>query len=126
MFSKGIARLWDSVYGEFITSIGNVPAHKHIRVCASGKGNSVVRRGAQSPRASYVWKVAGLSNSSGGATMLSHQRENAEAISHQTQPYETSASPMVGVLLVSELVLLLADRPQLRGSVYPKETEVQE
>jgi hypothetical protein len=46
-------------------------------------------------------------------------------MSHQTQPYENSASPMVGVLLASDLVLLLADRPQSGGLLYPKETEVQ-
>ena len=42
---KGIAWLWDSVYGAVIASIGNVSADKHIRMYASEKGKSVVRRG---------------------------------------------------------------------------------
>jgi hypothetical protein len=32
---------------------------------------------------------------------------------------------MVGVLLASELIPLLADRPKLEGTIYLKETEVQ-
>jgi hypothetical protein len=52
---------------------------------------------------------------SSGATRLRSQREGAEVISNQTQPYESGASHMVGVLLASELIPLLADRPQLRG-----------
>ena len=35
------------MYGAFIASIGNVPAAKRIRVCASEKGKPVVRRGAK-------------------------------------------------------------------------------
>ena len=42
---KGIAWLWDSVYGAGIASIGNVSADEHIRMYASEKGKSVVRRG---------------------------------------------------------------------------------
>jgi hypothetical protein len=57
--------------------------------------------------------------------MLHPHREGDKAISHQTQAYETSASPMVEVLLASELVLLQADRPQFGEPIYSKETEVQ-
>ncbi len=54
----------------------------------------------------------------------SERGEGEGATSHQTQPYETSASRVVGVL-VSELVLLLADSVQLGGLIFPKETGVQ-
>jgi hypothetical protein len=43
----------------------------------------------------------------------------------KTQSYQSSASPMVGVLLASELILLLGDRVQLGGLIFPKETGVQ-
>jgi len=85
-------------------------------------GKPAAWRGRKSLGASWLGGIVGLSNSSsGGATKLRPQREGAEAISHQTQLYESSASPMV--LLTSELVLLLADRPKLEGMIYLKETE---
>jgi hypothetical protein len=87
-------------------------------VCAGEKGKLLARRGAKRLGASGLEEVAGLSNS-GGPTMLRPQREVAEAISHQRQLYQSSASPMVWVLLASELVLLLADRPQLGGPIIP-------
>jgi hypothetical protein len=57
------------MYGAFIASTGSVLASKRIRVCASEKGKPVVRRGhkAYGPPS---WEVAGLSNSSRGATTL--------------------------------------------------------
>ena len=79
----------------------------------------------QSLKGSPSWEVAGLSNSSGGGYKAPHsEREDADATSNQTQPYQTSASAMVGVL-ASELVLLLANRVQLGGPILPKETGVQ-
>ena len=68
-----------SLYDAYIASTGNVLAAKRIRVCASEKGKSVVRRGrkALGPPSG---EEAALSNSSGRATMLRHQRgEGADA-----------------------------------------------
>jgi hypothetical protein len=42
---RGIVWGWDAVYGAFIASIWNMLAARRIRVCASEKGNPVVRRG---------------------------------------------------------------------------------
>ena len=57
------------MYGAFIASMENISAGKRIRVCCE-KGKPAVRRGRKAHGASYVWEVAGLSNSGGGATRL--------------------------------------------------------
>jgi hypothetical protein len=64
----------------------------HPCVCASDKGKPVARRGCKA-YGPPSWEVAGLSNSSGGDTMLRPQRgEGADATSHQAQLYENSLS----------------------------------
>jgi hypothetical protein len=93
-------------------------------VCASEKGKPVMRRGVE-PRCLLAMRYSQAVEQSSGATRLRSQMEGAEAISHQSQPYETGASPMVGVLLASELIPLLADGPKLERTIYLKETEVQ-
>ena len=61
------------MHGAFVASTGNVPAVMRIRVSASEKGKPVVRRGRKAYGPPNK-EVAGLSNSSGGATMLRPQR----------------------------------------------------
>ena len=93
------------MYGALVANIRNVLADKHIRVRLRN-GKPAVRRGVE-PRGLPAVRYSQAVEQSSGATRLCPQREGAEAISHQTQPYETGASPMVGVLLGTELVLLL-------------------
>jgi hypothetical protein len=50
--------------------------------------------------------------------------ERIRAITAIRRAYLLAWPLMVGVLLASELVLLLANRVQLGGLIFPKETEV--
>jgi hypothetical protein len=88
----------------FVVYIGNVLADKRIRVRLR-KGKPAVRRGVE-PRGLLAVRYSRVVEQSSGATRP-RPKGRVRKQSHIKQPYETDASPMVGVLLGSELVLLL-------------------
>jgi hypothetical protein len=92
-------------------------------MCASEKDEPVVSRGGML-RSVLAWRHSRAVEKRRRGYEASPSVRGIRMQPHiKPQPYESSASPMVGVLLASELVLLLADKPQLGGPINPPRPE---